>query len=140
MEAIESFYKSHEGVVQLIVVFIALVTVYIAIIQPIVNFTRAQNIANRDKRFEIYHKLIDIFAGAGGAAMLDRQIAIAFELRRFRDYYPVTIRILTDWKRVHQNSPAPMTRLMEEMDLTIKFINSRTRRKGLLKILNCFNS
>lgn len=81
---------------------------------------------NNDKRFEVYHNLIDHFAGANGTAKLDRQIAIVYEMRRFPEYFPLTKRIFTDWKNgILQNSVNPnIQRLITEIDITLEFINS----------------
>ena len=89
----EELYKNHEGIIQIIAIISAILFGYIAIIQPIIGFSKAHKRLNKDKRFETYHKLIDEFAEGN---KLDRQIAIVFELRRFPEYYPVTKRILLD--------------------------------------------
>lgn len=120
----EEYYSNHQGLFELIGITLAILAIYISIIQPIINFTLAQKKQNKDKRFKIYHELIDHFAGANGSAMLDRQIAIIYELRRFPEYYPVTKRILSDWVKERNTSSIPqIQRLVKEMELTIKYIN-----------------
>ncbi|PSR52422.1 hypothetical protein AHMF7605_02225 [Adhaeribacter arboris] len=52
--------------------------------------------------------------------MLDRQLAIVYELRFYSKYYPITQRILIDAK----NSWANNLRLVEEINFTLKYINS----------------
>lgn len=51
----------------------------------------------KDKRFVTYHKLIDELVDEkshpSGKLMLDRQIAIIYELRNFPKYYKVTHRM-----------------------------------------------
>lgn len=121
----EEYYINHQGLFELMGIALAIIAIYISIIQPIINFTRAQKKQNKDKRFKTYHELIDHFAGANGSAMLDRQIAIIYELRRFPEYYPVTKRILSDWVQERNASTIPqIQRLIKEMDLTISYINS----------------
>ena len=118
---IEEFYKKNEGIIQLIVGAIGIILAYIAIIQPLITFSNTHKKISKDKRFDIYHKLIDEFATG---TKLDRQIAIVFEFRRFSEYYPVTKRILYDWKVTLQNSPPPSNRLLKEIDITISYINA----------------
>jgi len=81
----------------------------------------------KDRRFKTYHDLIDQLVNdgshAGGKLMLDRQIAIVFELRRFSKYHHVTKRMLEGlkneepWKTGNQ-------RLITEIDLTLDYIES----------------
>ncbi len=122
----ETFYSDHEGVIQIIAIFTGILIGYISVVQPILNYTKAQKKVNNDKRFEVYHNLIDHFAGANGTAKLDRQIAIVYEMRRFPEYFPLTKRIFTDWKNgILQNSVNPnIQRLITEIDITLEFINS----------------
>ena len=96
---------------------------YFSLVIPIFKFLQDKRKEERNKRFENYHKLIDELAGgqSGKQVMLDRQIAIIFELRNFRDYYPVSLRILiglkTTWKNADQ-------KLLNEIILTEKYINT----------------
>lgn len=121
----EEFYKNHQGLLEFIGIIIGILAIYISIIQPILSFTNAQKKANKDRRFETYHNLIDDFAGANRTAKLDRQIAIAFELRRFPEYFDVTKRILNDWINEHEQSEEKnIKRLVKEMSLSVEYINS----------------
>ena len=88
--------------------------------------------ANR-QQFETYHSLIKQLVepeSPNTPMRLDRQIAIIFELRNFKRYYPVTLRILkglkTDWSK---NALQPnLPRMLEELDLAIEFISHRLTR------------
>ncbi|TDE26945.1 hypothetical protein E0I61_15840 [Flavobacterium ranwuense] len=121
----EDFYTNHQGLLEFIGLILGIFAIYISIIQPILSFTKAQKKANKDKRFETYHNLIDHFAGANGGTKLDRQIAIAFELRRFPEYHPVTKRILKDWINKHDESTeSVIKRLVKEMQLTVNYIEA----------------
>jgi hypothetical protein len=123
--SIETFYTAHEGIIQLVAISLGILLAYFSILQPIMSYTNAQKKLNKDKRFEIYHILIDHFAGANGTAKLDRQIAIAFELRRFPEYFPVTKRIFTDWNNTILINPNLQNqRLKSEIDLTLEYIDS----------------
>jgi len=96
---------------------------YFSLVLPIYKFLQDKRKEERNKRFENYHKLIDELVGGqpGRQVMLDRQIAIIFELRHFKEYFPVTSRILTGLKTTWANSNQ---RLLEEIALTEKYINS----------------
>ncbi|MFN5024263.1 MAG: hypothetical protein ACK5HJ_00790 [Bacteroidota bacterium] len=123
MTTIETIYHNHEGLFQIIAILIGIIIGYISIIQPIIGLTRSQNRINKEQRFKTYHELIDHFSGANGTPQLDRQIAVAYELRRFKEYHPVTKRILTDWKRFQLNAADPNhNRLIEEINKTLAFI------------------
>ncbi len=97
-----------------------------AIVQYILN-KRAE-----EKRldFETYHKLIKQLVEREDPNLpmkLDRQIAIIFELRGFKHYFPVTLRILRglklDWA---DYGPADKrARLFEELDLAIAYIANK---------------
>lgn len=78
----------------------------------------------KDKRFEIYHKLIKDFVGKDQTDIkLDYQISICYELRNFKEYYPVSNRILEAFK--HEILKNDLNnRLVKEINMTIKFINS----------------
>jgi hypothetical protein len=121
----ENFYNNHQGFLAFLGLILGAIAIYISVIQPILSYTKAQKIANKDKRFEKYHNLIDDFAGANGTAKLDRQIAIVFELRRFPEYFPVTKRILKDWTNTHEETKDDnIKRLVKEMGLTVDYIDS----------------
>ncbi|WP_318517443.1 hypothetical protein [Photobacterium leiognathi] len=72
------------------------------------------------QRFENYHELIHklVRAGSDGIGM-DSQKAIIFELRNYREYKSVTIRILEGLKV----SWAGHSALIEEIELTLSNLN-----------------
>lgn len=85
----------------------------------------------RDKRFESYHKLIDDLVGRDdGLPYIDRQVAIIYELKRFKEYYPITLKILTAlksyWRTAAQQN-IHILRVLEEIDLTVDHINRKNR-------------
>lgn len=124
MTCIESFYHDHEGLFQIVAIIIGIIVGYISIIQPIIGLTRSQNRINKEQRFKTYHELIDHFSGANGTPKLDRQIAVAYELRRFKEYHPVTKRILTDWKNINLSATDNnQNRLIKEIEETLLYIN-----------------
>ena len=118
-----NFRDTYKGLFQIIAIGIGILVGYISIIQPIVGLTRSQNRINKEQRFKTYHELVDHFSGANGTPKLDRQIAVVFELRRFKEYHPVTKRILTDWKNFHLiATKQDHKRLIEEINKTLSFI------------------
>jgi len=72
----------------------------------------------RQKQYEQYHKLIgDLVSNAKG--FVDSQIAIVFELKYFRKYRKLTIRIFEGLIKLWQNEPKA-SGLINEMQITIK--------------------
>ncbi|WP_052093984.1 hypothetical protein [Methylophaga thiooxydans] len=85
--------------------------------------------AQLQTEFENYHKLIAELVGSkrdASTMKLDSQVAIAFELQKFKRYRPVTVRILSglraEWSKDKKNE-----RLINEMDITIRKLSRLTR-------------
>ena len=99
----------------------------IPIYWPIIQFLKNKNREEKHKRFENYHKLIDdLFRDP---LILEKQIAILYELRKFNDYHPITLRILKGllsgaWENAHIN-------LKTEAQMTINFIKSNWVKRNL---------
>lgn len=79
--------------------------------------------------FEQYHKIIKDLVQKeteDQPMMLDRQIALIYELRNFKHYYPVTKRILSGLKSAWKNyGPGEKNeRLMQEIACTIQYIDN----------------
>jgi hypothetical protein len=84
----------------------------------------------KERRFEAYHKLIQQLVereDPNQPLRLDRQIAVIFELRNFKEYFPVTLRILLGLKEswVDYGPKQKRNRLHEELDESISFIKSK---------------
>lgn len=84
----------------------------------------------RERRFLAYHKLIQQLVereDPNQPMRLDRQIAIIFELRNFKEYFPVTLRILQGLKETWANycPEEKRNRLHEELDESIGYIKSK---------------
>jgi hypothetical protein len=76
----------------------------------------------RQQRFENYHNLLsDLVEGRKGQTVprLDSQIAVVYELRNYREYREVSIRILEGLKSGWSDDPK-MARLIEEIDYTLE--------------------
>ena len=58
---------------------------------------------------------------------LDRQIAVIFELRNFKEYFPVTLRILRGLKEswADYGPKEKRNRLHEELDESISYIERK---------------
>ena len=76
--------------------------------------------------FENYHKLTAQLVGSErntDTMKLDSQVAIVYELQRFKRYRPVTLRILQGLKDEWSEKTHP--RLITEMDIAISKLSSR---------------
>ena len=76
------------------------------------------------KEFEIYHKLLKDLVQPeveNGTMYQDRQVAIIFELKNFKRYYPISEKILKELRKTWINSH----RLVEEIDLTLEHIRCK---------------
>lgn len=76
------------------------------------------------KEFEIYHKLLKDLVQPeveNGSVYLDRQVAIIFELKNFKRYYPISGKILKELRKTWINN----NRLVEEIDLTLEHIRCK---------------
>jgi hypothetical protein len=85
----------------------------------------------KDRRFKTYHDLIKKLVEPSEPSkdmMLDRQVAIIYELRNFPKYYPVTIRIFKGlknfWEKEEKNG-----RLTEELSLSINYMESNSLKR-----------
>lgn len=90
-----------------------------------VSFRRAEM---SQERFENYHKLIDwlVYGREEGVLKLDSQIACVYELRNFRTYKGVSIRILEGLKNSWSNGDGATKneRILKEIDITLKHLKS----------------
>ena len=98
----------------------------------VISYIHAKRQELREKRFETYHKLIKLLVEGetpDSGLFIDRQIAIIFELINFKEYYPVTERILSGlratWHERADKVSYPINRVIEEIDLTLKHIKRR---------------
>jgi hypothetical protein len=91
-----------------------------------VNQRRAE--AN-ERQFHAYHDVLDKVVSpkpTNGLYYWDRQVAFIFELRHFPRYYDLTDRLLTGIRKKWLAEATPASeRLIAEVDLTLKYIESR---------------
>jgi len=79
--------------------------------------------------FKTYHELIQQLVepkDTVSGMKVDRQVAVIFELRYFKKYFPVTLRILKGEKESWTKSGAN-PRLLQELDFTINFLDKRSK-------------
>lgn len=87
-------------------------------------------LAERKKaRFETYHGLVkDLTMGDGGPLMADRQAATVYEMRRFPEYYPVSVKILDNLKTFWSESlekKQGSSALKRELEDSLNFMKRR---------------
>lgn len=112
---------------------VGLILGILAFLVPIYKFFRNKNEEQRDRYFKTYHELIkQLVQGEGEKIMLDRQLAIIFELRNYPTYYELSERILLVLKDSWKND-----RISKEVDLTVKYIN-KYNKKLIVRIINLF--
>lgn len=82
------------------------------------------------KEFENYHKLIKELVEPDKdteVLWVDRQTAIIYELRYFPRYYEFSYRTLL-WLREKRNHNEQYPRLIEELNLTLDFLNRHIKQ------------
>jgi hypothetical protein len=87
-------------------------------------YTKARRNQVKQQRFENYHKLVNwLVEGREDQKVirLDSQIAVAYELRNYREYKEVSIRILKGLREswAKRSDISDMGRLIEEIDYTL---------------------
>tara|TARA_B100000767_G_C19723943_1_gene518588 strand:+ start:47 stop:436 length:390 start_codon:yes stop_codon:yes gene_type:complete len=85
-------------------------------------FVTTRRDAQLQVEFENYHRLIAQLVGSqrpDETTMLDSQIAIVYELHRFKRYKPVTVRILNGLKVGWSENDTTNFRLIQEIDIAI---------------------
>lgn len=113
---------------------IAIVVGLIPIVWGAVQYILIKRAEEKDREFQTYHGLIkDLVQGDGSKeepVYLDRQAAVIYELRRFKKYYPLTLRTLRRsmlrWKHQHYVyiGGVATSPLYLEAELTIQYIEA----------------
>jgi hypothetical protein len=106
---------------------IAIVLSVAALSWQFVQFVITHNSDAKTRQFEAYHRLIkELVKPEDGSTYVDRQCAAIFELVRFKQYRPLTIRILSglreDWRH-HENFHA---RLATELDIALAALGGQS--------------
>ena len=110
---------------------IGLLIAYFGLVVPIFRYLNQRKLEERDKRFVNFHGLIKdlVEPGKDGQVMLDRQIAVIYELRNYPKYFDLSKRMLSDLKVAWQKEDYP--RIIKEIELTLEYIEYK--RTSLLK-------
>jgi hypothetical protein len=100
-----------------------------ALIWQSIQFFLTRSGDAKNRQFEAYHRLIKelVQPSEDGHTYLDRQCAAVFELRRFKDYKEVTIRILTGLRDQWQGDGTLPSRLAKEIELTLNSLSGRSQ-------------
>ncbi|WP_313456342.1 hypothetical protein [Pseudomonas sp.] len=133
LELINKYNGTIAVVVSLVVAFCALY-----------HYVSVKNAEERSKQYDRYHKLLEDLniSPRGDDPFVDRQVAVIYELRRFPEYYPVSLRILnaslSRWKQYKQNSAineftgGRVNTVFDEAMLTIRYIERKKAEKSYL--------
>ncbi|WP_281525442.1 hypothetical protein [Alistipes dispar] len=128
---------------------IGVIISFLAIIIPLYRYILDRSSKLKDARFITYHDLIKHLVepeDGKNNLMLDRQIAIVFELRNFPDYHELTYRMLLDLKE--QWDQPTYKRMIREINYTTRYIEIYQWKiwiifkmmglTGFIKIITCF--
>src|SRR5260370_37470103 len=94
----------------------------IAFVFSVFQFLSVRKRESREREFDKYHLLIErlVSPGEKGGPLLDRQLAVGFELRHFPRYYECTERVLSGLRQEWLYEKGTQ-RLIQEIDLTLKY-------------------
>ena len=100
----------------------------VAFIWSVIQFFSVRAREARVREFETFHRLIKELVeppSEGAGLYIDRQCAVLFELRFFPRYFSFTLRTLLALKSKWRESAGQFPRILEELDITIGFIDKR---------------
>ncbi|MFA5424328.1 MAG: hypothetical protein WC374_10785 [Phycisphaerae bacterium] len=113
---------------------ISLIAIVIPLAYSIFRYFQLKRREMRAERFKTYHNLIKQLVEreeTDKPKMLDRQLAVIFELRRFHEYFEPSLRILKGLRENWSKNYGPedkRSRLLEEMDATINHIDKKSKK------------
>ncbi len=122
-----TWLNENSAALNVILAALGVILVLLPILWSIFSYINVKKKEAKIYQFETYHGLIKQLVEPDEPdepKYIDRQVAVIFELRNFRKYYPATLRILQGLKENEAWSKYP--RLNQELDLTIKFINKKS--------------
>ena len=101
----------------------------ITLIWQSVQFFLTRSSDAKNRQFDAYHRLIKelVQPSETGKTYVDRQCAAVFELRRFKDYEELTIRILTGLRDDWRTSNSVHPRLAKELELALDSFSKTSR-------------
>jgi len=121
-------------------------TIIISIVTPIalalwtmIKYFSSKKEERRWKEFDVYHELINKLARGGDEIRLAYQSTIVFELRYFKRYWAISLRILEDlhekWNKDEEKKKKDGTQLLDEMQKTIGFIKNKLAKRKLNSVM-----
>lgn len=111
----------------LILPILSLVVSFLTFVWTIYKYNDTKKREQDLKEFDNYHKLIKELAQPDDSNFMyvDRQTAIIYELRHFKRYYDFSYRTLIGLREKWEKVPGQYPRLIEELDLSIKFLRGK---------------
>jgi len=101
----------------------------IALIWQSVQFFLTRSSDAKNRQFDAYHRLVKelVQPSETGKTYVDRQCAAVFELRRFKNYEELTVRILMGLRDDWRTSGSFHPRLAKELELTLDSFSKRSQ-------------
>jgi hypothetical protein len=121
LHSLWTWLDAHSGAFSLVLTLVT--SLFLA-----VKYLNQRGIEIRDRRFEVYHTLIQrlVEPAPGSVMKLDRQVAVVYELRNFPEYYDVTLRILRGLQDAWKSAQG-IERLLAEIELTLAYIEANAK-------------
>ncbi|MCF8510149.1 MAG: hypothetical protein K9G43_01765 [Rhodobacteraceae bacterium] len=114
--------------------FVALLLAIVTLLGSAIQYFSIKRAEEKKRRFETYHDLIRQLVERdepNRPKMLDRQLAVAFELRNFLEYSEPSLRILkglrASWEDSEHGPDDKRKRLLDQIDSTIYFLEVRQK-------------
>ncbi len=101
----------------------------VAFIWLVCQFFNIKRKEYQAKEFETFYYLIKQLVDpdrSNAETFVDEQAAVVFELRRFKRFFPFTLRTLKGLRGKWSKSESRYPRLVEELDLAIEYIEKKT--------------
>lgn len=104
---------------------LSLLIALVPLVWAAVSYVSLKRSENKQRRFENYHALIKQLVQGDdmiGAPYIDRQLAVVFELQRYPEYSPATLRVLTGFRESAESwhNRKAAQRLIEQIDESLK--------------------
>lgn len=105
--------------------FITLTIAGATLLWQVTQFFLNKDTEAKSRQFEVYHRLIkELVQPSEKDLYIDRQCAVVFELRHFKRYRQLTIRILEGLREDWKASPLFHPRLKNEINLTLDYFKN----------------
>lgn len=127
--------------ISMIIAFVGLVVLLATLAFSAHRYLRTRSAEIKQEKFKNYHYLIDGLVGAcqGEKLKLDSQIAKVYELRNYREYREVSIRILEGLKQTWKKEPEN-ERLLKEIQISLSKLKKIVWHSYFPRICDYFTS